>query len=500
MDADLLFGLVVVIEDDSSHGLLIKRAISAFAKEVLVCNSLKQGLEKLSLKRPDLIVTDLHMPDTKGVEHVSTLLEKGHGAPVIVLTSSTSIQDAVKAMRLGAADYIVKSFDENFQEMIGLTLARLRTSEELKREKKKLEDEMRALRVAIENSQDGMAVVTTEGEILYRNSSFALFVERGGGDLSSLTSVLGAKFKNNQKLQNNLNENLSKLGVGSVWTCEVPVLGEVDASFDLSLSILERLEGVLGKSVVWVRDISEKKRRERFQKEILSTTTHDLKGPLGAIALCGEMLVELVKTPEKAKELTLRVVSSSRGALNLIDEFLSARRIQEGTFILQPAKNDLWNLAENVVAEYQTIALTRKINLSLNKEGSEREVFVDGLAFSRALGNLVSNAIKYTPSGGTAAVTVTVNQGAFTVSVSDSGTGMEPAEAQRVFDKFSRLSKHAEIQGTGLGLYVVRNIVSAHGGSVRVTSEPGKGSVFTLEFPADPPVNDKGQILCLDFA
>ncbi len=500
MDADLLFGLVVVIEDDSSHGLLIKRALSAFASEVFVNTSLKQGLDKLASVKPDLIVTDLHMPDTKGVDHVGTLMKKGQGAPVIVLTSSTSIQDAVKAMHLGAADYIVKSFDENFQEMIGLTLARLHTAEELRKEKKKLEDEMRALRVAIENSQDGMAVVTTDGEIHYRNSSFVGFVERGGGKLTSLASVLGSKFKDHQKLQTNLNQNLSKLGAGSVWTCEVPVQGEVDVAFDLSLSILERKEGQPGKSVVWVRDISEKKRQERFQKEILSTTTHDLKGPLGAIALCGEMLVELVKTPDKAKELTLRVVSSSRGALNLIDEFLSARRIQEGTFVLQPAKKDLWSLCENVVAEYQPIALTRKITLTLKKEGTEREVLVDGLAFSRALGNLVSNAIKYTPSGGEARVTVAVSQGAFTVSVADSGTGMEPAEAQRVFEKYSRLSKHSAIQGTGLGLYVVRNIVSAHGGSVRVTSEPGRGSTFTLEFPAQPPVNEKGQILCLDFA
>jgi signal transduction histidine kinase len=77
---------------------------------------------------------------------------------------------------------------------------------------------------------------------------------------------------------------------------------------------------------------------------------------------------------------------------------------------------------------------------------------------------------------------------------------MEPAEVQRLFERFSRLAKHSHIQGRGLGLYLVKNIVSAHGGTVLVTSQPEKGSTFTLEFPANPPVNEKGQILCLDFA
>jgi signal transduction histidine kinase len=211
------------------------------------------------------------------------------------------------------------------------------------------------------------------------------------------------------------------------------------------------------------------------------------------------MLLELLKTPDKAQELSKRVLSSARGALNLIDEFLHARRLQEGTFVLQPTKNNVCALAESVVAEQRVVADARGIALDI-KTSETHEGVVDGLAFSRAIQNLISNALKYTSKGGAVTVVVNVSNGATVVSVSDTGSGMEPAEVQRLFERFSRLAKHSHIQGSGLGLYLVKNIVSAHGGTVLVTSQPEKGSTFTLEFPANPPVNEKGQILCLDFA
>ncbi len=498
MDGHPLFKVGLVIEDDSGHGLLIKRSLAGLVESMVLVTNLREGQQQLSSQRFDLIITDLNLPDTRGVTHVESLVGSGQSAPVLVLTSSTSIQDAVKAMSLGAVDYIVKSFDQNFNENIRLTLERVKAAQVLKDEKRRLEREMSALRTAIENGQDAMAVFDLSGDIKYKNSSFDRFVIACGGDSKSILNILSSKIKDAPKINLSLRNQLVNLGVGAVWSTEVVAVSEPDIAFDLSLSTLERVGQTSATMVLWARDISERKRRDRFQKEILSTTTHDLRGPLGSISLCGEMLLDLVKAPEKAVELSKRVLAASKGALNMIDEFLHARRLQEGLLLLEPAKKDVVDLAAAVIAEQKLLAEARGITLSFNNQG-ERVGVVDGISFARVIQNLVSNAIKFTSKGGTVNVTLDIKNAAITLTVSDNGSGMEPGEVQRLFERFSRLSKHSQIEGSGLGLYLVKNIVSAHGGTINVISQPGKGSTFVIEMPPNPPVNEKGQIMCLDF-
>ncbi len=500
MNDDKLFNSILLIEDEPAHVLLIKRVLIKSSSIVTTASSVAEGVNHLKKGSFDLIITDLNLPDSKGVDHIELLIKMGTDKPVLMLTSSNSISDAVKAMRLGASDFIVKNFDDNFEEMFGLALARVHAAQELRLQKKKLEREMAALRVAVENGQDGMSVVSSKGEFHYQNSSFQNLINKTGGTEGSLFDALGSCIKGQEKLIEDLKGKLLSLSPGAVWSTEILIKEEIDNAFDLHLSVIDLDVNQTNRCVVWIRDVSERKRRERFQKEILSTTTHDLKGPLGAIALCAEMLHDMVPAPEKAQQLIMRINSSSRGAISLIDEFLSARRIQEGTFVLQPAKQDAIKIVQSVVDEYKAVSTSREINLKFIAVGKEKEACIDGLALTRVVGNLVSNALKFTPANGTVSVESTIVDGSLTITVTDTGSGMEPSEVQRIFERYSRLSKHTGIQGTGLGLYVVKNIVTSHGGAIEVTSQPGEGSSFRISFPAEPPVNDKGQILCLDFA
>ena len=184
----------------------------------------------------------------------------------------------------------------------------------------------------------------------------------------------------------------------------------------------------------------------------------------------------------------------------MIDEFLSARRIQEGTFVLKPAKHNIGELLSGVIVDFETISNARSIKLQFEKPAMEVVAEVDKLGFVRVISNLLSNAMKFTKKDGQVKVRLTPAGEEFHVVVSDTGCGMEPNEAQQLFERFSRLEKHREVAGTGLGLFVVKAIVNAHGGKIDLTSKVNEGTTFDLTFPVKAPVNERGELYSLSFA
>jgi signal transduction histidine kinase len=286
---------------------------------------------------------------------------------------------------------------------------------------------------------------------------------------------------------------------GGVWTVEVIAAEDDETAFDVTVSAV-RERGADPVVLLWVRDIRERRRRERFQREILSTTTHDLKGPLGAIAVSCDVLLHKPPVDEKALALVERISSSASSAIHLIEEFLSLRRMEEGAFVLHPKSNDLQRIADKVIDSFRLSAKTRGVELVLESVGNDVVGCVDPLGFERVLSNLVSNAIKFSPKASEVRIAVQRSGGGVVLSVQDFGSGMEPSDAQRLFNRYGRLASHAQVSGTGLGLFIVKCIVSAHGGSIDVTSSLGKGSTFEVFFPDAPPLNERGEVLCLDFA
>jgi signal transduction histidine kinase len=202
---------------------------------------------------------------------------------------------------------------------------------------------------------------------------------------------------------------------------------------------------------------------------------------------------------DRSRTVLERISTSASSAIQLIEEFLSARRIEEGTFVLKPAARDLGPIVSSVADTFALQAQTRGLSLEYDVEDSLTGC-VDQLGLERVLANLVGNALKFTPRGGTVSVTVRRVTGGIALSVSDTGCGMEPSDAQRLFQRYQRLSAHQGTPGTGLGLFIVRSIVSAHGGTIDVTSAVGRGTTFDVFFPDAPPVNARGELLCLDFA
>lgn len=522
MTDEQLFQSVLLIEDDSSHALLIKRALKNFVSDITIAETVQEGLGHLRSRDFALVLSDLNLPDAVNGNHVQQIAELAPFTPLVVLTSSTALTDAISAMRSGARDFIVKDFGQSFREVLGLALTRLYGALLLEEERLKLAREIGVLKVAIENSVDGLAVADENGEIEYANQSFFGFCRwcsGGASDVSAddsevsssgqsvashwnLLSLFGDAVHQGESLQNSLEHHFQSLEPGGVWTTEVAAKDDPTHCYELSLSMVssgeEQSSHVAHNRVVWVTDVSEAKKREKFQREILSTTTHDLKGPLGAVLLSSELLTECTEKGSRPYEIALRVGSSAQGALNLIDEFLSARRIQEGTFVLKPASFPFQGLAGEVLENYESIALASRITLDSDIP-ENLMINADRMGLSRVLGNLVSNALKF--SGRDASVTVRGREvpGGSLIEVEDTGMGMAPADARRIFERYSRLNQHHNISGSGLGLFIVKSVVSAHGGSIDVRSQEGRGTCFSITLPDAPPINEHGELIVLDF-
>jgi signal transduction histidine kinase len=496
---ETIFNGVLLVEDDAAHALLIDRGLRGLVGNLTRCGTVQEARSKLQSESFDLIISDLNLPDMRSEAAVLALRQVAPKTPLLVLTSSSTLSDGISAMRAGASDFLVKNFDSSFRDVVQLALSRLRGVLDAERERAQATRDRDLLREAIENSNDGLAVAYRDGRVRYSNSGFDAFLRSFSVESFNILDIPVASLVRGDEVLHKLRERMCNLEPGAVWSAEMVLTGYEEVAFDISVSA-SRDQSTEQSLVLWVRDIRERKRRERFQREILSTTTHDLKGPLGAISVSCDVLLDKPGSDERSHALLERISTAATGAIHLIDEFLSVRRIEEGAFVMHPARNELEPLVARAVESFALTAKTRGIGLTVDWAEPNLIGCVDPLGFERVISNLVSNGIKFSQKGGGVTVRVARGVDGILLTVQDAGSGMEPSEVQRLFNRYARLSSHARVAGSGLGLFIVKCIVSAHGGSIEVTSAIGKGTAFEVFFPDAPPCNDRGEVLCLDFA
>ncbi len=490
------FSSALLIEDDPAHAALITRALKKVVEEVNHVSSGNDGLRAFETSFPEIVFCDLHLSDVSGLSILKTINELRPGLPIVVLTSSSNLEDAITAMREGAWDYMVKQFSEDLSDRIAFVVERIAERKISEMRELQVRAERDAFWVASHTAQDGLAILGRSGSVVFSNNAFGDFCSTAKRyQFEEAVNIIDLISHYNENVADSLRNELESDYGNSLWSKELTVEdldNKTSRHFELSLSSVqvggghqsdfaEQLLPELRRYVVWVRDVTQRKDRERFQRDLLSTTSHDLKGPLGAILTCAELLQTSHDIPvEKTHELLNRVESCARNSITIIDELLSARRIQDGVLIIKPQMLPLASVVEDVYLDFLPVAKSKSIDFTVKPIDQDVTIYADRLAFTRVLSNLISNAIKFTPSDGVVVVAAEVNGNDISISVSDTGAGIEAKERHLLFERYTRLDKHSDIEGTGLGLYVVRNIIDAHNGKVEVHSDIGKGTTFIV--------------------
>ncbi len=231
------------------------------------------------------------------------------------------------------------------------------------------------------------------------------------------------------------------------------------------------------------------KELDQQKTEFLSFASHQLRAPLTAIKGYASMINEgsFGEVSERVKDSVSKIFISSQHLINLIEDFLNITRIELGKMEYKMEKVDLGVMAKDIIDALMPNANVKNLELTYDSDrNGPYNTSVDYEKIRQVLLNLIDNAIKYTPSG-FVRVNLSKNKGKILLAVSDSGLGISPELKDRLFEKFSRGNEVSKVHvnGTGLGLFVAKEMMKAHGGDIRVESGgEGKGSTFFVEFQA----------------
>ena len=492
------FSSVLLIEDEAAHAELITRSLRGLVGEVIHVSRGDEGVKALEERFVDLVFCDLHLPDMTALDILSQVRLARPGLTFVVLTSSNDIDSAMNAMRGGASDFMVKNFSSAFSSRLEFTLGRLAAEEARRLRELELRSERDAFWTAAHSSNDGLAILTSSGQVVFENHSFQLF-RKAISEESELSDIVQLISGVSPSIAEALDGQLKSESSNVLWRGEISFSVEsqgkpVTRYFELNLSSVafsgpdslsfssEALQD-FKRIILWAKDITSRKDRERMNRDLLATTTHDLKGPLGAIINSVDLIAQMIDVPdEKAAGLLTRISSCARGCINLIDELLSARRIQDGVFVIRPRELELKEEIEDIVLDYLPMAKARGISFGGYVLGDPK-IYADALSLRRVLGNLVSNALKFTPAGGRVELSVEVDDSEVRILCSDTGPGIDPKVQPTLFEKYGRLDRDEQIDGSGLGLFVTKNIVDAHGGKIEIKSSGETGTTFIVSFP-----------------
>lgn len=231
-------------------------------------------------------------------------------------------------------------------------------------------------------------------------------------------------------------------------------------------------------------DRTEAYKLDAVRRDFVENISHELKTPIGAVSILAEALQAAAKQPDQVKKFAKRLTKESERLARITQEIIDLSRLQAADALSMPEVVEIDHVVAAAIDHNRVAAEARDVTIASGGDAGT-EVFGDQSLLVVALQNLISNAIVYSPKGSRVGVGVNSNDGIVEIAVTDQGIGIAADELERVFERFYRIdpARSRHTGGTGLGLSIVKHVAQNHGGDVRVWSQPGYGSTFTLRLP-----------------
>lgn len=471
---------VLLIEDDMIDQLAFKRAVreQKIPYECEIASSVAEARERLGKSRYDAVIIDYMLGDGTAFD----VVELARGMPLVFTTGAGDEEVAVRAMKGGADDYLVKDHERNYLKKLPVTV-----DNAIRR--RRAEEQVRKLTRAVEQSPAAVVITDTVGHIEYVNPKFTRLT---GYLLEEVTGKTPRLLKSGEQPREFYEQLWTTILSGQEWRGEFHNRKKSGELFweSASISPVRDRDGKITHFVAVKEDVTERKRLEEERERLISeldafahTVAHDLKNPLSAVM----GFAELLTTPgvqlggKDTTESLTAIAQSAKKMQSIIEELLLLAGVRKTEVEAKPIDMSLvvsgaLQRLSHMTSEYRPIiTMPERWPVALGHGPWVEEVWA----------NYLSNAMKYggRPPRLDLGAGSTDDQVRFWVR--DNGPGLSPDQQAKLFTPFTRLHQ-ARATGQGLGLSIVRRIMEKLGGEAWVESAPGRGSTFGFTFPRAP--------------
>ncbi len=488
-----LRALLVEDSQDDAELLLRELARIGFAVEHTRVDTAAGMTAALAEHKWDLVLSDYTMPEFDAHAALRILKESGIDMPFIIVSGAIGEETAVGALKAGAHDFLVKGRLTRLLPAIDRELREAEIRRERREAIAQVQERESRLSAIFSQVAVGIALTDLDGRIRSANQRFSDIVGRSAEQLVELRDEemthpedaegTADAFRRSASGESSQHEKRYVRPDGTaIWVNQ-------------TLSSVIGTDGRPEHSVTVVQDITDRKRAEaelreavQARDEFLSIASHELRTPVTALELNLTSILPLARSGRLATDGQEKLAGKLERAARqvdrlstLINSLLDVTRITASRLSLCPVDVDLAELVRSVVTRYREVIERSECPLVLSIDESLPGRW-DPLALETVAGNLLSNAIKF---GNARPIEVTVDRqdGGARLVVVDHGIGIPPEQQSRIFGRFERAVSARHYGGFGIGLWVARHLVEAHGGRIEVASQQGEGSRFTVSLP-----------------
>jgi signal transduction histidine kinase/CheY-like chemotaxis protein len=534
---------ILVVDDDDVDRMAVRRSLKASGIEadITEAENAPAALDNLQSTRYDCAFFDFRMPGSDGLELLRRLRGEGSSVPVIMLTGFGDELTAVELMKAGAADYLPKN--SLTPERLAQSVRSVLRIHQAELEAGRAEDQLRlyasqlralaeaAIEINSTLAADAMLQVATENarRILHARRAQTRLTEEtlSSGAMRGLTRQEAAAIWHAAEPDSEeptswtamtreteavtldrledadavdalihtgngsrtlaaplVGRNGRTLGVIQLWDKKEGRFNESDEA------ILTQLAQMCSVALENARLYKAAQDATRARDDLVAIVSHDLRNPVHTINMATSFLLELAPPLDRrvTSRRQLEVIQRAANRANrLISDLLDVAKIQAGGLAVELAAVEVASLVQEAVDSVTPVATNKGLVIERSVAPDMPPVAADRDRILQVFGNLLGNAIKFTPEGGKIMVAAAMENDGLTArfSVSDTGPGITPAHLPHVFDRYWQAKTTAKL-GTGLGLSIAKGIVEAHAGRIWVESEPGSGASFIFTLPCAP--------------